>query len=87
MNRRGLTSLVVLMLAMVPVALPAERTESRAQRMAALPDWNGIWVSDATDVDISGYPSAGLGAFNLKLVGGRGAPVMIRTPWPAVTAP
>jgi hypothetical protein len=80
MGRAGMAGLqAALALAVLALAGPAgaaEQAGARAKRFAALPDWNGIWVSDATDVDISGYPSAGPGgSFNLKLVGGRSAPV------------
>ncbi len=73
-RRQGIACLAVLAV-LCKVGASAAEKATRAQRFAALPDWSGIWVSDATEVDISGYPAAGLGAFNLKLVGGKGAPV------------
>ena len=55
-------------------ATAAELNQGRAQRLAALPDWSGIWTSDATEIDISGYPAAGMGGMGLRLIGGK-API------------
>jgi hypothetical protein len=68
------TACAVLALLVAGSALAAGRPQTRAERFAALPDWTGIWVSDATEVDISGYPTTGLGGFNFKLLGSK-API------------
>jgi hypothetical protein len=52
----------------------ADHSQARVQQFAALPDWSGIWTSDATEIDISGYPAAGMGGMGLKLIGGK-API------------
>lgn len=51
----------------------AAAAPDRARQSAALPDWSGIWVSTDIDIDISGYPTAGPGALNLKLMGSTAA--------------
>jgi hypothetical protein len=75
MNHRcAVTGLAVLAWLCATTACPADKQPDRTQRFAALPDWTGIWVSDATEIDISGYPTTGMGGMNLRLIGGN-APV------------
>ena len=72
MNRRMLAAgCAALILSCAGSALAAGKKPTRAERFAALPDWTGIWVSDATEVGISGYPTTGLAGFNFKLLGSK----------------
>jgi hypothetical protein len=66
--------MLALMVVCVQAAWCADGQAARVKRFAALPDWNGIWVSDGAEVDISGYPPVGSSGFNLKLLGGK-API------------
>ncbi len=72
MKRAAWPVLVAVLSALAASA--AERGATRTDRFAALPDWSGIWTSDATEIDISGYPAAGMGGMGLKLIGGK-API------------
>ena len=54
-------------------------TNQRAEKFAQLPDWNGIWVAEGMDTDVSGYPVENGPGWNMQLLG-RNAP------WNAATA-
>jgi hypothetical protein len=51
----------------------------RVTTFAQLPDWNGIWVAEGMDADVSGYPAENGPGWNMQLLG-RSAP------WNAATA-
>jgi hypothetical protein len=51
----------------------------RVAKFAQLPDWNGVWVTEGMDTDISGYPAENGPGWNMQLLG-RNAP------WNAATA-
>lgn len=74
MNRRVLACVLLPVLAMLG-SCAREVADPRAAQFSQLPDWRGYWVSASNDVDISGYPVAGTGGFNLPLIGyGPGVP-------------
>lgn len=52
---------------------------ARVEKFSRLPDWNGIWVAEGMDTDVSGYPVENGPGWNMQLLG-RNAP------WNAVTA-
>ena len=54
-------------------------TNQRTEKFAQLPDWNGIWVAEGMDTDVSGYPVENGPGWNMQLLG-RNAP------WNAATA-
>jgi hypothetical protein len=68
-RRRFIAGLVLASAGLSTVPAVAAQAQPRAARLKNLPDWSGIWVSAATDIDISGYPTAGLTAMGLKLLG------------------
>jgi hypothetical protein len=48
-------------------------TNPRVEKFAHLPDWNGIWIAEGMDTDVSGYPAENGPGWNMQLVG-RNAP-------------
>jgi hypothetical protein len=69
MKMRNVLACMVLPLLATLSSCSRESVDPRATQFAQLPDWRGYWVSAVNDVDISGYPVAGTGGFNLALIG------------------
>ena len=83
MRRSGLLAHLVLPCAVLGLLSctprPPASTDPRVEKFAHLPDWNGIWVAEGMDADVSGYPAENGPGWNMQLVG-RSAP------WNAATA-
>ena len=58
-----LATVVVLANAKDSAAPP--KTEARAEKFAALPEWSGVWIAEGLTADISGFPPAGARWYHL----------------------
>ena len=65
---KALATLGVLAAAMLACS-PKPPTEARIDRFASLPQWDGLWITEGLQADISGYPSSAAGNAMPKLIG------------------